>query len=110
MDGILVDGVHIRMSQNLWDEWPSPQAFLKWGACTYGAKVDDWICLKVIYYAGSSLPTNFRVLQYAYLQENYLGQVEAHYLNVLRLMKDFDDPVTGIRYQQSLRAIIDTLD
>ena len=67
VDNILADGVHIRMSQNLWDEWPSPQAFLKWGASTSGLKVDDWICFKVIFYAGSSLPTNFREMQYNFL-------------------------------------------
>ena len=110
VDNIMAEGVHIRMSQDYWNEWPSPQAFLKRGACTYGAKVDDWICFKVIYYAGSSLPTNFRELQYAYLQDKYLGQVEMHYPNVRRLMKEFDDPVTGIRYRQSLPAIMDTPD
>ena len=57
VDNIMAEGVHIRMSQDYWNEWPSPQAFLKWGASTYGAKVCDWICFKVIYYAGSSLPT-----------------------------------------------------
>ena len=79
VDNILAEGVHIRMSQNYWNEWPSPQAFLKWGACTFGTKVGDWICFKVIFYAGSSLPTNFRDMQYAFLQEKYLGQVEMHY-------------------------------
>ena len=72
VDSIMAEGVHIRMSQDYWNEWPSPQAFLKWGTCKYGALVDDWICFKIIYYAGSSLPTNFRDLQYAYLQEKFL--------------------------------------
>ena len=67
VDNIMAEGVHIRMSQDYWNELPSPQAFLKWGTCTYGALVDDWICFKIIYYAGSSLPINFRDLQYAYL-------------------------------------------
>ena len=49
VDNILADGVHIRMSQNYWNELQSPQAFLKWGACPFGAKVDDWICFKVIF-------------------------------------------------------------
>ena len=69
VDNILADGVHIRMSQNLRDEWQSPQAFFKWGASTSGVKVDDWIDFKVIFYAGSSLPTNFREMQYNFLQE-----------------------------------------
>ena len=33
-----------------------------------------------------------------------------HYPNIRRLMKHFDDLVTGMRYQQSLPAILDTLD
>ena len=107
---ITADGVHIRMSQDYWNEWPSPQAFLKWGACTYAARVEDWICFKVIYYAGASLPSNFRDLQYAYLQEKFQGQIEKLYPNVRRLMKEIDEPFTGMLYQRSLPAILDTPD
>ena len=73
VDNILVEGVHIRMSQNYWNEWPSPQAFLKWGACTFGAKVGDWICFKVIFDAGSSLPTKFRCST-PFSRRNILGR------------------------------------
>ena len=48
IDNIPMNGVQIRMSQNLWDEWPSHQAFLKWGSSMLGARVDDWICFSVI--------------------------------------------------------------
>ena len=75
VDNIPMHGVQIRMFQNLWDEWPSQQAFLKWGASMSGLQVDDWVCFSVIYYAGSTLPTNFRDLQYAFLKETYVGEV-----------------------------------
>ena len=73
VDNIPMHGVQIRMFQNLWDEWPSQQAFLKLGASMSGLQVDDWVCFSVIYYAGSALRTNFRDLQYAFLQENNPG-------------------------------------
>ena len=74
VDNIPMHGVQIRMFQNLWDEWPSQQAFLKLGAIMSGLQVDDWVCFSVIYYAGSSLPTNFRDLQYAFLHETYMPE------------------------------------
>ena len=76
IDNIPMNGVQIRMSQNLWDEWPSQQAFLKCGSSMLGARVDDWICFSVTYHAGPSLPSNFRELQYALLQDKYVGEVE----------------------------------
>ena len=87
IDNIPMNGVQIRMSQNLWDEWPSHQAFLKWGSSMLGARVDDWVCFSVVYYAGSSLPSNFRELQYAF--------VEQHYPGIRRLRDEFDNPITG---------------
>ena len=43
-----MNGVQISMSTNLWDEWPSRQAFLKWGSSMLGAQVDDWICFSMV--------------------------------------------------------------
>ena len=82
IDSIPVNGIQIRMSQNLWDELPSHQAFLKWCSSMLGARVDDWICFNVIYYAGPSLPLNFWELQYAFLQDKYVGGVDQHYLDI----------------------------
>ena len=72
---MLMNGLQIRMSSNLWDEWPSHQAFLKWGSSMLGAQVDDWICFTIVYYVGSALPSNFRELQYTFLQNKYASEV-----------------------------------
>ena len=58
-----MNGVQIRMSSNLWDEWPSHQAFLKWGSSMLGAQCDDWICFSMVYFVESSLTSNFNELQ-----------------------------------------------
>ena len=88
VDNIPMHGVQIRMFQNLWDEWPSQQAFLKWGASMSGLQVDDWVCFSVIYHAGSTYPINFLDLQYAFLQEKYAGEVENYYHGIRHLMQE----------------------
>ena len=69
-----------------------------------GARVGDCICFSVIYYAGPSLPLNFRELQYAFLQDKYVGEVEQHYLDIRRLIEEFENPMVG------LQAILDSPD
>ena len=103
-----MNAVQIRMSTNLWDEWPSHQAFLKWGSSMLGAQCDDWICFSMVYYVGSSLPSNFKELQYIFLQEKYAGEVEQHYPGIRRLMHEFDIPVMQSAIQ--LQAILDSPD
>ena len=73
-----------------------------------GAQVDDWICFSMVYHAGSSLPFNFRDLQYAFLQETFACEVEHHYPCIQCFTHEFDNPVTQSAIK--LHAILDSPD
>ena len=73
-----------------------------------GALCDNWICFSMIYYAGAELPSNFKDLQYAFLQDKYAGNLDEHYPDVRRLMHDFDNPIMESASQ--LQAILDSPD
>ena len=74
------------MSGDLWNERPSRKAFLKLGSCMKGMQYDNWICFSMVYTAGNSLRLDFRDLQYAFLQEKYVGLAEEHYPGIKCLL------------------------
>ena len=71
VNNLRMNGFQIRMTSDLWNEWPSHQAFLKCGSIMKGVQYDNWICFSMIYYAGATLPSNFRDLHYALFQTKY---------------------------------------
>ena len=54
------------------------------------------------------MPSYFRELQYAFLQEKYAGEVEHHYPCIQRLLHEFDNPV--MQSANRLQAILDSPD
>ena len=56
-----------------------------------GMQYDNWFCVSMVYYVGSSLPPIFRDLEYAFLEEKYVGLAEEHYPDINRLMYKFDN-------------------
>ena len=62
----------------------------------------------MIYYAGAALPLNFKHLQYAFLQDQYAGDVKQHFPDVRRLMHDFDNPI--MESVSQLQTLVDSTD